>query len=125
MSQRREQVVDEFGALYLQIGPLKKRHEQLREEILGWVAKEAADAEVAFAGKTHVVTVSARASERLVLVKKLYKLIGLKRLLEICQVTLKKVENLPPEEREQVVELRKHEGPRQVTATPRFVAGSG
>lgn len=116
-----QEAVDEFGALYLQLGPLKKRHEQLREEILGWVAHEAADAEVSFAGKTHVVTVSARASERLVLVKRLYKLIGLKRLLEICQVTLKKVDHLPAEQQKQVVELRKHEGPRQVTATPRFV----
>lgn len=51
---------DELGALYLPRGPLKKRH-----EILGRVEHEAAEAEVTFAGRTHVVTVSARANEPL------------------------------------------------------------
>ena len=118
--QRMQEVVDEFGVLYVKLGPAKKRADQLRQEILSWVAREPAEKEVRFAGQTHVVTVSARSNERSVQVKRLYKVIGLKRLLEICHVTLSKIEFLSREQQKQVVEERDCAGPRQVTATPRF-----
>jgi hypothetical protein len=88
-------VVDEIGDLEAELAPWKQktaRLEALRKSLRDHYASEPADATFEVHGTRFLTLVGPRAAQRLVNCASLFKLIGQKRFLAICAVTLKALE---------------------------------
>lgn len=117
----RAAIVDEFGRVDSQLGPLKKRHEQLRKEILGWLpAGTLPDAVVTQAGNTHVVQIGAKGVERTLSgIAKLFEKIGKTQFLKLCKFPLAAFDALIPEDEQKRFVTEEQTGARKVTVVER------
>jgi hypothetical protein len=90
----RAALIDERLDLKLRIDAfaatgLKKRADQIDEEIASWYVDKHPDAEFVEKGTRSQLTVSMRANQTTIDVRAAYKILGLKQFLLACSITLK------------------------------------
>jgi hypothetical protein len=113
--------IDEYGELerrYVEAKAWLNRREDLRKKIESRYAGEAADESFSAAGNIWQLIVGPRANRRtIVAMPKLFKLLGAKEFLSICEIPLKKLDSLAIDT-DGIVKTERS-GNRTITAVPR------
>lgn len=115
----REQLIDEFGELDRLVNDFKpkaKRHEALKEIIRGWYCDQAAEQEFEPEGRLYRLQVSACENRSTVSPLKVYKDLGVKKLLQICEITLKAIKEAVGESAAAKYVTYAQTGSRKITA---------
>lgn len=113
--------IDEYGELerrYVEAKIWLNRREDLRKKIESKYANEAADESFSAAGNIWQLVVGPRSNKRTITsMPRLFKLLGAKEFLSICEIPLKKLDSLGIDTDGIVKESRT--GNRTITAVPR------
>jgi hypothetical protein len=95
--------IDEFAHLHEQLGPMRKRHDQLQAKMIEAQPElsKRPDATAHVEGEQYTVDIGARTNETKVTgLDKLYKLLGLRKFIDFvtrCQVTQKALDASLPD----------------------------
>jgi len=123
----RRKLVDEYAMLHQQLGPMRKRHDDLREQIDSWnpALEKSADATVREEGDKYVVDIGECTNETKVTgIDKLFKLLTLKpflRFVEACRPTQKALDaSLPDKSQRGLFLVTTQTGSRRVSITKKF-----
>lgn len=119
---KRLSIVDEYGDLKRRVKefqPTKARFELLGRTITSWYENEPAEKEFIVEGQKYSIKISEREWQRRVDAARLYKAVGIKRLLELVSVTLKALKDAGLEKLEILCVDKKQSGPRDLTVTPK------
>jgi len=122
LEAQRAAIVDEFGRVDAELGPLKKRHEQLRKEILSWLpAGTLPSAVITQQGSTHVVQIGAAGIDRTITgIVKLFDRVGKTQFLKLCTFPLKAFDSLIPADEHKKYLKEEQTGSRKVTVVAKF-----
>src|SRR5262245_14008829 len=117
--QDRPGMIDEFCALGMRLDavrPMQERYEELRREIAGWHMDSDATETYTETGAAYAVKVGPRAlRRRIVSLPDVAHRIGIQRFLEVCTLSLEKLDTvILPREQEGIV-VTERTGPRVVT----------
>lgn len=115
----RPSMIDEFCALGLRLDamrPMAERYEELRREIAGWHADSDANETFTETGAAYAVKVGPRAlRRRIVSLPDVAHRIGIQKFLEVCTLSLEKLDQvILPREQDGIV-VTERTGPRVVT----------
>jgi hypothetical protein len=121
---QRMAVVDELGALDAQIaalGPKIRRAESLRKQVQGWAdADFPADQNVVFEGASFLAEASAKGNRREIAdMEGVFKRLGRSKFFEVCQVALKRLDELLTAAEAAAVLKESRSGPRSVKTLAR------
>lgn len=113
-------IVDEFGEidrLVKAFAPTLRRHEELKKQIQSLAADKPAEVDVSLDGRLYQVQISARKLERKIVdVPRVFVMLGKKRFLELCSMTLKALESAITPDRFAEIVVEDRTGSRTITA---------
>jgi hypothetical protein len=120
----RVQIIDEYGrtaAVVAAIRPDSKRLSQLKDQILEWVASEAADRSFVLEGKSYQIQITERTRESAVDIPRAFRFLGRDRFFEAANISVTELKRLlTPEQFEDVVTYDRT-GERRVNALQRVI----
>lgn len=117
----RESIIDEFGkldAMVTAFSPTKTRHEKLAKQIRAWYPDEIlpADQALTCSGTACDVLIGMRGEERhIVSMRRVFKLLGMAKFLELCKIALNALEEALGAEAVEGLVAWKRTGPRKLT----------
>jgi hypothetical protein len=108
----RAKLIDEYGELCRQLDEIKPvilRHKELGSMLQSWYVDAPADQPATAQGRLYTLQISPRDNQTTITdIRKVYRVLGVSRFLELCSITLKAVkENVTPKVYEGLIETHR------------------